>query len=954
MKKVLGVLIPIILILSFAAVANADTLGTPSYVNAYLYNSSSIRITWDNSVSGATRYTIQRQTDSGSFVTIANVLSNVNTYTDTGISNGHTYVYRVYATAGGESGSPRESYPVEVLYPTGLTVKAISDSEAELNWTYPAANRIPETNFQTVIERRTEGTNTWVTVATVPGSQYSYTDTGLSEATRYYYRIRAITSASAIYLYYPSSSTGMYVSTLLKAPRNVKAEIISTSSVRISWDDVSSKETGYRIERKTGNGNFVRIGSTQANETSFTDKSVQNGQLYTYRVVPFSTSYGGTASSEVSVPFLFPVSFDITETFSTQIVLSWKYPGDSYISPTNSVVIIERREAGSLHWEEIHTTRPGETEYTDNDLIPGTRYYYRIKARYDGGFTTEYLPSASGISAFTKLPFETHFYGRAISDTEILLEWSREAAGRYTIVLEKLDDGGNFVVLKTLTNTGSYIDTVPSGSLNVYRLKLRSGSVESDYPPEIYVTAEQLPRVQNFEIKSIVPNRVYLTWEYNRAVESAFEIWRLAESEGIWKHIGTVAGGQFMYSDENIVNGETYTYQVRAVKNSTVFSEFTAAEPVRIFFTNNAGNLVIGRAPDGMLYLAWEDFSDMEDSYIVEYKASLNDVWRTLQELPKNTTMFSFIPRDGIDYTIRVRAKSEYPIFETYTNEVFYTTKIPAAPSLSVPNVIGSGRVVLTWADLSDNEDEFRVYRKSDTDDDFELIGVTGRNVTVFSDSTAEPDRIYTYIVKSRNAAGESFPSNEIEVQTPPVTVYRDIPSNFAWAMDAINTLTSMGVIHGDGNGNFNPSGNITRAEFIKILVTTFGLPETPIGSFKDVNPDDWYHRYVMTAYRHKIVEPDSKGMFYPNEPITRQDIVYYASRAVKSAGFSLEQPPLYILFKFDDYSEIHSYAQSAFAQLYYAGVINGVGANRLGPRNTATRAEAVTIIYRLINVIEK
>ena len=56
-----------------------------------------------------------------------------------------------------------------------------------------------------------------------------------------------------------------------------------------------------------------------------------------------------------------------------------------------------------------------------------------------------------------------------------------------------------------------------------------------------------------------------------------------------------------------------------------------------------------------------------------------------------------------------------------------------------------------------------------------------------------------------------------------------------------------MGIINGDGNGNFNPSGNITRAEFIKLLITTFALPETLIGSFKDVTPNDWYHRYIMT-----------------------------------------------------------------------------------------------------------
>lgn len=109
MKKVIFAIIPIVAVavLMFSGVSNADTIGTPSYVNAFVYNNSSIKVTWDNNVAGATRFTIQRKTDSGNFVTIATVSANVSSYTDTSISNGHTYVYRVFATKGSELGAPR-------------------------------------------------------------------------------------------------------------------------------------------------------------------------------------------------------------------------------------------------------------------------------------------------------------------------------------------------------------------------------------------------------------------------------------------------------------------------------------------------------------------------------------------------------------------------------------------------------------------------------------------------------------------------------------------------------------------------------------------------------------------------------------------------------------------------------------------------------------------------------
>jgi hypothetical protein len=951
MKKVIYILFSITILFIMTVVSEAASLPAPSYVNAFVYGTGSIRINWDNEVSGASGFTIQKKMDTGEFSTIARVSSNISTYNDTHVSNGHTYTYRVFATSGTLFGEPADSYPVEYLHPVTLSIDSLSDSQLELTWSYPASNRIPESNYQTVIERRLDGTTTWHTIANVPGDQRTYIDDGLSEGTRYFYRIRAVTATSAAYVYYPDNSAGRHAYTLLKAPTQVQAKIMSTSAIKITWKDNSSKETGYRIERKTRTGSFTYITTVKENETSYIDGSPVNGEQYTYRVTPTSKTYRGTPSEEVTVPFLFPVSFRITDVYSTQMTLTWEYPGSAYIEADNCRVMIERRESGDTTWEQIHITRPGETEYTDDGLTPGTRYYYRIRSRYDDDFTTEYFPSASGISDYTKLMLDTHFYGFALSDNEILLKWDEFAVGSSTIIIEKIGDSGSYEPLTTLSRTGSYIDTVKPGSLNTYRMKIRSKSIESDYTAEIDVTAETLPTVKQLTVKSVTPERVFITWEYDTAVESGFEIWRRAQSEGVWKHVATVERGKCMYSDENIINGETYSYMVRAVKINTVFSPFTLPVYIKVSFTEPDGRLFISR--DGRyLYLGWDDFSDFERYYIVEYKTTVYGAWNTLETLYKDTTLYRFIPDPGVDYTLRVRAYSDYPIYEAYTNEVFYSTRLPAIPSLSYPSIIGSNRIVLSWVDMSDNEDEFVVYRKSNDNSQFRPIGSAGENLTVFVDDSVLPGRKYTYVVKSKNAAGESFESNEITVQTPLKILFNDIGSH-PWAKNAIEALASMGVIEGDGKGNYNPYGDISRAEFIKLLMASFSFPESPLGSFRDVTPNDWHHRWIMTAYRHGIIEPDEKKMFYPDTPITRQDIVYYSSRAMKAAGLSLEQPPLYILYEFNDYRDIAPYAQSAFAAMKYAGIINGIGNNKLGPSATATRAEAATIVYRMLQALD-
>ena len=189
------------------------------------------------------------------------------------------------------------------------------------------------------------------------------------------------------------------------------------------------------------------------------------------------------------------------------------------------------------------------------------------------------------------------------------------------------------------------------GSLNSYRLKFKTTTVESDYTPVIDVAAETLPAVTDLTIKAIITDRIFLTWETDDPLESGFEVWRLASSEGVWKLIGRTGRGQPMYSDENINNNESYRYRVRSMKSNTIFSPFVETDPIHVYFTDSAGNLVISMSGD-TLYL------DGTTSHRWRNIISLNIKrrpmpWHVLEKLPKNTTLYRFKPAPGIDYTLR-------------------------------------------------------------------------------------------------------------------------------------------------------------------------------------------------------------------------------------------------------------------------------------------------------------
>ena len=74
-------------------------------------------------------------------------------------------------------------------------------------------------------------------------------------------------------------------SELLAAPTNLEAEVLSTSSIKLNWTDNSNNENTFIVERSImTNSNFEIIGTTNSNETTYTDVSLQANTAYFYQV----------------------------------------------------------------------------------------------------------------------------------------------------------------------------------------------------------------------------------------------------------------------------------------------------------------------------------------------------------------------------------------------------------------------------------------------------------------------------------------------------------------------------------------------------------------------------------------------------------------------------------------------------------------------------------------------
>lgn len=187
------------------------------------------------------------------------------------------------------------------------------------------------------------------------------------------------------------------------------------------------------------------------------------------------------------------------------------------------------------------------------------------------------------------------------------------------------------------------------------------------------------------------------------------------------------------------------------------------------------------------------------------------------------------------------------------------------------------------------------------------------------------------------------------------ITDYYTDMGNYAWASDYVLNLTEAGVVSGYGDKTFGPGNNLTRAEFMKMLVNACGLADvTATSSFTDVEKDAWYYVYVASAEKLGLATGYGNGLFGVNDPITREDMVTLIYRAAKLKGLPFEKYSIGAL-TFEDKDQISSYATDAVKALYGAGLYLDTSDNSklttFEPKSYASRAYVAVVLDQIYNL---
>lgn len=197
------------------------------------------------------------------------------------------------------------------------------------------------------------------------------------------------------------------------------------------------------------------------------------------------------------------------------------------------------------------------------------------------------------------------------------------------------------------------------------------------------------------------------------------------------------------------------------------------------------------------------------------------------------------------------------------------------------------------------------------------------------------------------NVGKSNPPSGMISGGTTAKTPTFDDLDGAEWAREAIEALAARNIVSGRENGKFAPNDNLTRAEFVKLIVDAFGIKDTAAAAeFSDVPAGSWSYVYVASAKKAGVVSGRSDTVFGASEPISRQDMAVILLRIADFKGISLGKNAA----EFTDNADISDYAKDAVAALAGAGVISGMGDGSFMPASNVTRAQGARVIWSMLN----
>ncbi len=268
-------------------------VAAPVITSALAVSKSRIDLAWTNGQTYEAIY-IERKVAGGAFAQIDIIVGLLTGYQDNTAQDGTAYVYRIR----GEYRSEYSSYSNEanattpLPTPTGPSGYAYSSSGIIFNWNDESQN---ETAFEVYING--------ILAATKGANVKTHDASGLAPGTWYGLKVRAKNAVT-----YSSFTAEIFIFTANppSAPSNAVATPAGTTTASVTWQDNSTNENGFRVERSevSASAGFAQIGTVGPGVTVYPDSGLTSNTQYWYRIRAYNDS-GNSAYSNVATATTF-------------------------------------------------------------------------------------------------------------------------------------------------------------------------------------------------------------------------------------------------------------------------------------------------------------------------------------------------------------------------------------------------------------------------------------------------------------------------------------------------------------------------------------------------------------------------------------------------------------------------------------------------------------------------
>ncbi len=604
-------------------------------------------------------------------------------------------------------------------------------------------------------------------IATISADEFegTYTDKTSEAETRYMYICVAATDCwDGEFLSPASNSVDAYVGIVKPKILSVKAK--SSTELIVTWEKIDVA-TSYILQYSMDEVNFTTIAEVGENTLSYTHGGLGYEYLYFYRVIAKVGNSESRPSATVMGRTKIPAAKLLTVESASYNSITIKWEAMKSVSGYK----LYRSENTDDNWKEIKAIANRNTvTYTDENLISGTLYYYKICAYIDVDSETFIGGYSNALSAKAVPPNPKLTSVIRKSNTSAAITWQAvKGATGYRIYRSTTATGGFKEVTTTTSPTVlTYTDTkLTCGATYYYTARaytrVDGSDVWSGYNAGVGVTiTPSKPTISKATCASY--NSIKLTW--NKIAEAnGYYIYRTTKSDGTgWKAIKTITKNTVLtYTDTTALCGVTYYYTIRSYityNKKNVLSDYD--KPGISCKTTLLTPKIQGAISTNYnsIKLNWAKITGA-DGYVLYRSTKQTSGWKKVATAVGGTKT-SVIDKTAVCgtqyyYTLRAyRNVNNAPVYSGYVKTGIAGKAVPNTPVLSKANIINNKKISLTWNKI-DGASGYVVYRSTKASSGFKAIKTITKGTTItFNDTTVTnaTKTKYYYTVRSFRTVG--------------------------------------------------------------------------------------------------------------------------------------------------------------------------------------------------------